>query len=841
VKDFKSIVTVLAIGSVIVGCGGGGGNPPQQTPDNTPPSNNGGNQNQKLSSGKVSDGYIANANVLIDINTTNIGEYDRGDWLGKTDTDGNFAVPTNLAIPDKTFIYAKGGKNVATGEDFNGTLKAVYTKGSLSIMLTPLSTMVAVKVENNVDLEKATEQVAKAMGIPEDKVNADPAKDKDALKATQKIVAISKVIATVKNTNMTDAITEIAKNLDSNLTKAVKKSVDDKELADTAIKTGDLVEQVITKDLSDSNNLSVENVVNKNITNEVVKAVKNGKNTETVLKTAKNKIDSIKSLLPVAKCLTFDKIKGSNKSDKYVVSPIDFKGAKGCSKDNIGISWFKASKNVNLSTGAVIRDNYKNKLGFVEANITNQNNNFMTKPIYFTVIAKGHIPTLKPDLAKTKANESITIDVLSNDTDIDGDSLTIKSVSTPAHGKAVVKNNKIVYTPDSDYTGKDFFEYTVKDPLGAEVKTKVVVTIIPTAVAKALEEIDTFNPQTDDINELVSKVQQITQNSKDNDAQVIYEITLLAQTFNNLDDIIEIGGDNNILEALVQKKKGIDLTEAVDDLSDIASNDLNAIAKELKEVSAKLDAMYKDNPKFVFRYKNFSLNKNDAIGVSGTLKLLASKLEYISAYNVVKADYIKRKIKVIDDVEYEYREIKVNPKVTLNDKTTLSLRDDAQTSMDTAKQDFINAIKQLAIFDSSNSKLPFSLVKNIRKIQPKIKMISDSLSNKGSYIVNSGNKTFYINLSALYDASKAPTLSTILGNNFSYKIDCGEENGKYSLDKSIVENTPIGICSFGINKAKIIPNNIPKENNRLPLIINKIKVGDKLYKGNDILKVLTNK
>ena len=54
--------------------------------------------------------------------------------------------------------------------------------------------------------------------------------------------------------------------------------------------------------------------------------------------------------------------------------------------------------------------------------------------------------------------------VLANDTDEDGDALSVTSVGTPAHGTAqVLPNGTIVYTPAANYTGADSFTYTVAD------------------------------------------------------------------------------------------------------------------------------------------------------------------------------------------------------------------------------------------------------------------------------------------------------------------------------------------------------------------------------------------
>ena len=58
----------------------------------------------------------------------------------------------------------------------------------------------------------------------------------------------------------------------------------------------------------------------------------------------------------------------------------------------------------------------------------------------------------------------MTISVLGNDSDPDGDALTIGSATQPGHGTAVVNDNgTITYTPALGYVGTDAFAYTVTD------------------------------------------------------------------------------------------------------------------------------------------------------------------------------------------------------------------------------------------------------------------------------------------------------------------------------------------------------------------------------------------
>ena len=88
-------------------------------------------------------------------------------------------------------------------------------------------------------------------------------------------------------------------------------------------------------------------------------------------------------------------------------------------------------------------------------------------------------PDAIDDAATTAEDNSVTIDVLANDTDPEGDPLTIVNVSDPAHGTAAIVGGKIVYTPDADYNGTDTITYTISDGNGNTDTATVTVTVTP--------------------------------------------------------------------------------------------------------------------------------------------------------------------------------------------------------------------------------------------------------------------------------------------------------------------------------------------------------------------------
>ncbi len=112
-------------------------------------------------------------------------------------------------------------------------------------------------------------------------------------------------------------------------------------------------------------------------------------------------------------------------------------------------------------------------------------------------------PVAKNDIATTQEDTAVTIDVLSNDTDVDGDKLSIESASVPKEqGTVEVVNGKLVFTPAENFNGQAEITYTVTDgQLTDEAKVTVTVNPVndaPTIKVDAVESIteDAVNTDT---------------------------------------------------------------------------------------------------------------------------------------------------------------------------------------------------------------------------------------------------------------------------------------------------------------------------------------------------------
>ncbi|MEL4308066.1 Ig-like domain-containing protein [Joostella sp. CR20] len=98
--------------------------------------------------------------------------------------------------------------------------------------------------------------------------------------------------------------------------------------------------------------------------------------------------------------------------------------------------------------------------------LTDAQGNQVTAMVKIIVTAVNDAPVAVDDSFVVET-ESVILNVLSNDTDVDGDVLTIDDYTLPEHG--IVEQNEdgtFTYTPEPNFTGEDIFTYTITDGNG---------------------------------------------------------------------------------------------------------------------------------------------------------------------------------------------------------------------------------------------------------------------------------------------------------------------------------------------------------------------------------------
>jgi hypothetical protein len=100
-------------------------------------------------------------------------------------------------------------------------------------------------------------------------------------------------------------------------------------------------------------------------------------------------------------------------------------------------------------------------------------------------------PDARDDTASTEKNTPRTINVLANDSDPDGNPLTVTGATDPPHGSVVINPDQtITYTPDMNFVGTDSFQYTISDGNGGTDTATVTVQVNQDQDPAACNEID---------------------------------------------------------------------------------------------------------------------------------------------------------------------------------------------------------------------------------------------------------------------------------------------------------------------------------------------------------------
>jgi VCBS repeat-containing protein len=98
--------------------------------------------------------------------------------------------------------------------------------------------------------------------------------------------------------------------------------------------------------------------------------------------------------------------------------------------------------------------------------------------VSITVAPVNDNPVAINDSATTPQDTPVVILVLSNDYDVDNDTLVVQAVGNGSNGAAVINDGEsVTYTPHDGFTGTDFFTYTVSDGHGGTDIATVEVTV----------------------------------------------------------------------------------------------------------------------------------------------------------------------------------------------------------------------------------------------------------------------------------------------------------------------------------------------------------------------------
>jgi hypothetical protein len=103
----------------------------------------------------------------------------------------------------------------------------------------------------------------------------------------------------------------------------------------------------------------------------------------------------------------------------------------------------------------------------------------------YVLFGQGTTPTNQPpvantDSATTAQNTAVTLEastLLANDTDANGDRLSLTGVSNAVNGSVTFSNGNVIFTPSANFTGNASFDYSISDGFGGTSRATVSVAV----------------------------------------------------------------------------------------------------------------------------------------------------------------------------------------------------------------------------------------------------------------------------------------------------------------------------------------------------------------------------
>ena len=203
-------------------------------------------------------------------------------------------------------------------------------------------------------------------------------------------------------------------------------------------------------------------------------------------------------------------------------------------------------------------------------------------------------PVANDDTAATDEDVAVIIPVLDNDSDVDGDLLTISEVSAPPNGTVTVNpDGTVTYTPGQDYFGEDSFTYTICDQSDACDPATVTVTI------GALNDAPVANDDSSSTPEDTAVVVDAAANDSDVDGNldptsaVLFESPLNGIVTNNGEGIFaytpneNFNGSDSFTYTICDTGQDGDSTTEADDLCDSAG--VNVQIQPVNDVPVAMD------------------------------------------------------------------------------------------------------------------------------------------------------------------------------------------------------------------------------------------------------------
>ncbi|RVT48145.1 tandem-95 repeat protein [Rheinheimera sediminis] len=100
----------------------------------------------------------------------------------------------------------------------------------------------------------------------------------------------------------------------------------------------------------------------------------------------------------------------------------------------------------------------------------------------------NNLPVAVADQATTRADTAVVVNVLANDTDPDGDTLTVSQAVSSFGTVTILADQQLSYSPNPDFIGIDTVIYNITDGQGGTASSELVITVLGNTAPVAVND-----------------------------------------------------------------------------------------------------------------------------------------------------------------------------------------------------------------------------------------------------------------------------------------------------------------------------------------------------------------
>jgi len=100
----------------------------------------------------------------------------------------------------------------------------------------------------------------------------------------------------------------------------------------------------------------------------------------------------------------------------------------------------------------------------------------------------NNLPVAVADEASVRVDTSVDVNVLANDTDVDGDALTVNQAISSFGTVTILADQQLSYTPNPDFVGTDTVIYSITDGKGGTASSELVVDVFSNTAPVAVND-----------------------------------------------------------------------------------------------------------------------------------------------------------------------------------------------------------------------------------------------------------------------------------------------------------------------------------------------------------------